>query len=135
MESICTEVKPTCGKSFFIVAWYKPPKYETQTVIEIETLLNALDNENKEITLIGEIKECVLIYISMSIIKKVFHYEETELPVIKCKDDIWFRGKTVAEILKYANQRKAIRDYVGPEDRARFDELHGGGGGGGGTNR
>ena len=55
--------------------------------------------------------------ISMGIIKKVFYYEETELRVIKCKDDIWFRGKT----LKYSNQRKAIR-----EDRARFDELHGG---------
>ena len=36
----------------------------------------------------------------MCIIEKVFHYEETELPVIKCKDDIWFRGKTIAEILK-----------------------------------
>ena len=44
--------------------------------------------------------------ISMCIIKKVFYYEETELPVIKYKDDIWFRGKTIAEILKYANQRK-----------------------------
>ena len=38
----------------------------------------------------------------MSIIQKVFHCEETELPAIKCKDDIWFRGKTIAEILKYA---------------------------------
>ena len=62
----------------------------------------------------------------MCIIKKVFHYEETVLPVIKCKDDTWFRGKTIAEILKYANQRKAIRDHVDSEDRARFDELHGG---------
>ena len=61
----------------------------------------------------------------MGIIKKLFYYEETELPVIKCKDNIWFRGKTIAEILKYANQRKAIRDHVDPEDRARF-ELHGG---------
>ena len=42
----------------------------------------------------------------MCIIKKVFYYEETELPVIKYKDDIWFRGKTIAEILKYTNQRK-----------------------------
>ena len=57
-------------------------------------------------------------------VKKVFHYEETELPVNKCKDDIWFRGKTITEILKHANQRKAIRDHVDPEDRARFDELH-----------
>ena len=45
----------------------------------------------------------------MGIIKKLFYYEETELPVIKCKGNIWFRGKTIAEILKYANQRKAIR--------------------------
>ena len=52
----------------------------------------------------------------MSIIKKVFCYEETELPVIKCKDDIWFIGKTTVEILKYANQCKAIRDHVDPED-------------------
>ena len=28
----------------------------------------------------------------MCILKKVFHYEETELLVIKCKDDIWLRG-------------------------------------------
>ena len=61
----------------------------------------------------------------MSIMKKVFHYEATELPVIKCKDDIWFRGKNKVEILKYANQCKAIHDHVDPEDRARFDELHG----------
>ena len=62
----------------------------------------------------------------MCIIKKVFHIEETELPVIKCKDDIWFRGKTITEILKYTNQRKAIHDHVDQEDRARFNELHGG---------
>ena len=40
---------------FLIDAWYRPPKYETQTVIEMDTLLNALDNENKEIILIGDI--------------------------------------------------------------------------------
>ena len=48
----------------------------------------------------------MFICISMSIIKKVFYYEETELPVIKYKNEIWFRGKTVAEILAYAIQRK-----------------------------
>ena len=61
----------------------------------------------------------------MSIIEKVFHYEESELSVIKCKDEIWFRGKAVAEILRYTNQRKTIRDHVDPEDRARFNELYG----------
>ena len=59
----------------------------------------------------------------MSIIEKVFKCEETELSVIKCKDDIWFRGKTIAEILGYAIQRKAIRDHVDPEDKRKLSEL------------
>ena len=62
----------------------------------------------------------------MCIIKKVFSYEETELPVIKYKDDIWFRGKTVVEILGYAIQRRAIREHVDAEDRVRLTELCGG---------
>ena len=61
----------------------------------------------------------------MSIIEKVFKYEETELSVIKCKDEIWFRGKTIAEILWYVIQRKAIREHVAQEDRVRLAELHG----------
>ena len=48
----------------------------------------------------------------MSIIEKVFKYEEFELSVIKCKDEIWFRGKTMAEILGYVIQHKAIREHV-----------------------
>ena len=59
----------------------------------------------------------------MSIIEKVFCYEKNELPVIKCKDDIWFRGKTIAEILGYAIERKAIRDHVDPEDKRKLSEL------------
>ena len=63
------------------------------------------------------------INIGMSIIEKVFKYEETEYSVIKCKDDIWFRGKTIAEILGYATQRKAILDHVDPEDKRKLSEL------------
>ena len=57
--------------------------------------------------------------------EKVFKYEETDLPIIKYRDEIWFRGKPVAEILGYAIQRKAIREHVDPEDRARLAELRG----------
>ena len=60
---------------------------------------------------------------SMSIIEKVFEYEATELPVIMCKDDIWFKAVAVATILKYTNQRKAIRDHVDPEDKRKLSEL------------
>ena len=32
--------------------------------------------------------------------KKVFYYEETKLPVIKYKDEIWVKAKTVANTLR-----------------------------------
>ena len=63
------------------------------------------------------------IYISMSIIEKVFKYEVTELPVIKYEDEIWFKAVVVATILKYTNQRKAIRDHVDPEDKRKLSEI------------
>ena len=53
---------------------------------------------------LNRLKE-ICIDISMSIIDKMFHYEESELSVIKCKDEIWLRDKTVTEILRYTNQR------------------------------
>ena len=59
----------------------------------------------------------------MSIIEKVFKYEATELPVIKYEDEIWFKAVVVATILKYTNQRKAIRDHVDPEDKRKLSEL------------
>ena len=59
----------------------------------------------------------------MSIIEKVFKYEETELSVIKCKDEIWLRGKTMAEILGYAIQCKAILDHVDHEDKRKLSGL------------
>ena len=61
--------------------------------------------------------------ISMSIIEKVFHYEETELSVIKCKDDIWFRGKTLVEVLGYSSILKAIRTHIDSEDKNEMSEL------------
>ena len=59
----------------------------------------------------------------MSIIERVFKYEETELSVIKRQDDIWFRGKTIAEILGYSNPLKAIRMHIDSEDKKEMSEL------------
>ena len=86
-------------------------------------LLSSSQKYNRFLAIIIYLKECVLIHISMSIIEKVFSYEQTDLPIIKYKDEIWFRGKTVAEILGYAIQRKAIRDHVDPEDKRQLSEL------------
>ena len=59
----------------------------------------------------------------MSIIERSFKYEETELSVIKRQDDIWFRGKTIAEILGYSNPLKVIRKHVDSEDKGEILEL------------
>ena len=53
----------------------------------------------------------------MSIIEKVFKYGETELSVIECEDDIWFRGKTLAEVLGYSSPLKAICTHIDSEDK------------------
>ena len=66
---------------------------------------------------------CINTKYSMSIIERVFKYEETELSVIKCKDDIWFRGKTIAETLGYSNPLKAIRMHVDSEDKKQISKL------------
>ena len=62
-------------------------------------------------------------YIIIHIIKKVFYYEETELPFIKYKDEIWVKAYTVASILGYKNTMKSIRDHVDLEDKRRLSEL------------
>ena len=49
-------------------------------------------------------------------LKKLFCYEEIKFPVIKYKDEIWVRAKTVANILRYKNTMKSSRDHVDPED-------------------
>ena len=54
---------------------------------------------------------------------EIFIYVGNELAIIKKDDDIWFRAKTVANILKYSNQRKAIIDHVDSEDKCSLNEL------------
>ena len=70
---------------------------------------------------------CIYIRHSMSIIEKVFYYEENEITVIKCRDDIWFRGKDIAKALCYSIPHKAIREHVDPEDRLSLECLTKGG--------
>ena len=63
----------------------------------------------------------------MSIIEKVFHYEEHEFTVIKCRDDIWVRGKDIAKALGNSIPRKTIHEHVDPEDRLSLECLTKGG--------
>ena len=66
-----------------------------------------------------------IVYRIMCIIKKIFYHEETKLPVIKYKDEIWVKANAVANILRYKNTIiiKSICDHVVPEDKRRLSEL------------
>ena len=66
---------------------------------------------------------CIYIRYSMSIIEKVLYYEENEISVIKCRDEIWFKGKDIAKALGYLIPLKAIREHVDPEDRSSLGCL------------
>ena len=66
--------------------------------------------------------------ISMSIIeKKMFHYEENKIPVIKSKGELWFRGKDITKALGYSIPRKEIREHIDPEVRSSLECLTKGG--------
>ena len=65
--------------------------------------------------------------ISMSIIEKVFHYEENEISVIKSKGKIWFRGKDIAKALGYSIPHKGIHEHIDPEHRSSLEHLSKGG--------
>ena len=55
LEIICIEIKPKCSKPFFVLASYRLPNYETETLEELNDLLELLDKENKEIIVIGDV--------------------------------------------------------------------------------
>ena len=59
----------------------------------------------------------------MSIVEKVFHFNENQINVVKCNDDIWFKGKDIANALGYENPGKAIRIHVDSDDKMPIDEL------------
>ena len=65
----------------------------------------------------------------MSIIEKVFQYEENKLSVVKFKDEIWFKAKQVALLLGYSDPGRSIRQNADPEDRISLEKLIGKGGG------
>ena len=58
---------------------------------------------------------------------EIFTYEGKKLNIIKKDDDIWFRGKTVADILGYEDTKKAIFKHVDEEDKCSLKRLKSGG--------
>ena len=50
---------------------------------------------------------CINTKYSMSIIEKVFFYEENEISAIKTKGEVWFRGNDIAKAIRFH-----IRQFV-----------------------
>ena len=70
---------------------------------------------------------CINTKYSMSIIEKVFKYEENKISIIKIKDEIWFKARDVSLALGYVKVSKSISDHVDPEDRIALSQLKKGG--------
>ena len=68
---------------------------------------------------------CINTKYSMSIIKKVFKYGENKISVIKCNDEIWFQGKSVAQSVGYLKPLKALHTHVDKEDKRKLSDLEG----------
>ena len=54
LETICIEVEPPKSKSFLVLAWYRPPSDPVASFGRLEKVLSFLDNEGKEIILLGD---------------------------------------------------------------------------------
>ena len=65
----------------------------------------------------------IYIRYSISIIEKVFHYEENTISVIKCRNEILFRGKDIAKALGYEKTRNAILKHVDDDDKSILEDL------------
>ena len=66
---------------------------------------------------------CIYITYNMSIIEKMFHYEENKISVIKCRDNIWFRGKDIAKASGYEKTRNAILKHVDDDDKSILEDF------------
>ena len=54
LELICVEVQPPKSKSYIVIAWYRPPSDPVDSFNKLETNLLYLDQEGKEIILLGD---------------------------------------------------------------------------------
>ena len=66
---------------------------------------------------------CINTKYNMSIIEKAFKYQGKKISVIKCNDEIWFRGKCVAQSLGYSKLLKALHTHVDKEDKRKLSDF------------
>ena len=55
LELVCIEVQPVKASPFLVIAWYRPPSEPVASFEKFEQVLQYLENEDKEIILLGDI--------------------------------------------------------------------------------
>ena len=55
LELVCVEVQPVKASPFLVIAWYRPPSEPVASFEKLEQVLQYLENEDKEIILLGDI--------------------------------------------------------------------------------
>lgn len=54
---------------------------------------------------------------------QIFNFEQNEVWTFLENDEPYLVGKDVAEVLGYANSRKALNDHIDPEDKLVLTSL------------
>ena len=54
LELLCVEIIPPRSRPFLILSWYRPPGSQVECFQKLQKILSYLDNENKEIILLGD---------------------------------------------------------------------------------
>ena len=60
VELVCIEVQPVKASPFLVIAWYRPPSEPVASFEKSEQVLQYLENEDKEIILLGDINHDLL---------------------------------------------------------------------------
>ena len=55
LEAICIEITKPHSRPFVVVTVYRPPDASSNSFIQLENLLKKIDNENKEIYILGDL--------------------------------------------------------------------------------
>jgi hypothetical protein len=55
LEAVSLEVRQANSQSFIISSVYRPPNSKTEVFLKIERLIQLIDNENKEVYILGEL--------------------------------------------------------------------------------
>jgi prophage antirepressor-like protein len=59
----------------------------------------------------------------INLYKNIYKYRGTSVKLIRTKNEIWFKGKDIANILKYKNTRKALIDNIDENDKKSYNTI------------